>query len=131
MAKEKDVPKPKVKRNKKNFHCRSARNAGLARKKFVTMVADLKNHTLDMGNAKYAAKYQNIVGIVANHIQRNYKGGPEIAKAIRYMILPTIVIPNYPIPVARMVINEGVKYILQQEVQEAMKRIALLDKNKK
>jgi hypothetical protein len=42
------------------------------------------------------------------------------------MILPTIVALNYPTPVARMVINKGVKYIWQQEVQEV-----LLNKNKK
>jgi hypothetical protein len=47
------------------------------------------------------------------------------------MILPTIVTPNYFTLVAGMVINGGVKYIWQQEVQEAMKRIALLDKCKK
>jgi hypothetical protein len=47
------------------------------------------------------------------------------------MILPPIVAPSYPVPVAGMVINKGVKYIWQQEVQEAMKRIMLLNKNKK
>ncbi len=131
MAKEKDAPKPKVEGNKKNFHRRSARNAGPARKEFVTKVAGLENHTFDVGNAKYAAKYQKTVDWVANHIQRNYKGGPKIAKAIRDIILPTIIIPNYPIPVTGMVIDKRVKYIWQQEVQEAMKRIMLLNKNKK
>jgi hypothetical protein len=47
------------------------------------------------------------------------------------MIFPTIVAPNYPIPVVGMVIDKGVKYIWQQEVQEAMKRIAILNENKK
>ncbi len=68
---------------------------------------------------------------VANHIQCNYKGGPKIAKAIRDMLLPTIVTPNYPTPVTGMVIDKGVKYIWQQEVLEALTRIALLDENKK
>ncbi len=97
---------------KKNFHCRSARNAGPARKEFITKVAGLKNHTFDVGNAKYAAKYQKTVDVVANHIQCDYKGG-------------------YPTPAAGTVINKGLKYIWQQEVQEAMKRIVLLNKIKK
>ncbi len=131
MVKEKDTPKPKVEGNKKNFHCRSARHAGPARKEFITKVAGQENHTFDVGNAKYAVKYQKTVDMVANHIQRDYKGGPKIAKAIRDMILPTIVTPNYSTSVAGTVINKEVKYIWQKEVQEAMKRIALLGKNKK
>ncbi len=68
MVKEKDTPKPKVEGNKKNFHCRSARNAAPARKEFVTKVVGLENHNINMGNAKYAAKYQKTVDLVANHI---------------------------------------------------------------
>jgi hypothetical protein len=55
MVKEKDTPKPKVEGNRKNFHHRSARNAGPARKEFITKVAGLENHTFDVGNSKYAA----------------------------------------------------------------------------
>jgi hypothetical protein len=51
------------------------------------------------------------VDAVANHIQRNNKGGPKISKAIRDMIFSTIVAPNHPTPIAGTVINEGVKYI--------------------
>jgi hypothetical protein len=84
-----------------------------------------------VGNAKYAEKYHKTVDMVANHIQRNYKVGPEKAMANRDMILPTIVTPIYPTPVAGMVIDKEVKYIWQQEVQKTMKRITLLDENKK
>ncbi len=108
-----------------------SKESGPARKEFVTKVAGLKNHTFDVGYAKYAAKYQKTVAAVANHIQRNNKGRLKIAKAIRDMILPTIVTPNYLISVAGMVIDKEVKYIWKQEVQEAMKRIALLKENKK
>jgi hypothetical protein len=84
-----------------------------------------------VGNAKYAAKHQKTVDLVANHIKHDYKGGHKIAKLIRDMILPTIVTTIYPTPVSWRVIYEGVKYIWQQEAQEAMERIALLNKNKK
>jgi hypothetical protein len=77
-------------------------------------------------------KYQKIVDAIANHIQRDYKGGPEIAKAIRNMILPVIAVPSYPFPVAgAMEVEAGAKFIWQQAVQEAMKRIALVNENKK
>ena len=49
-----------------------------------------------MGNVKYAAKYQKSVNAIANHIQKEYKGGPEIAKAVKKLKLPTILIPGYP-----------------------------------
>ncbi len=62
-----------------------------------------------MWNAKYAAKYQKTVDVVANHIQHDYKGGPKIAKAIRDKILPTIVTPTCPTPVAGMVISKHQK----------------------
>ncbi len=76
-------------------------------------------------------KYQKTADTVANHTQRNYKGGPKIAKAIRDIILPTIVTPTHPTPVAGRVIDKGVKLICQQEVQKTMKRILLLNKKKK
>jgi hypothetical protein len=70
-SKKKDIRKPKVEGKKNNFHCRSAGNSGPARKEFVTKVAGLENHTFDMRNAKYTAKYQKTVDAVANHIQRD------------------------------------------------------------
>ncbi len=36
----------------------------------------------DVGNAKYAAEFQKFVDAMAIHIQREYKGGPNIARAI-------------------------------------------------
>ncbi len=51
-----------------------------------------------MVNAKYAAKYQKTVDAIANHIQRDCNGGPEIAKAIKDMLIPVINVPPYPTP---------------------------------
>ncbi len=83
--------KPKI---EGKHHSRSpARNAGLARKEFLFKVLGLESHTLDIGNAKYAAKYQKTKDAIANHIQKEYKRGPEIAKAFRDLSLPTIAIP--------------------------------------
>ncbi len=86
-----------------------------------------------MGSAKYAAKYQKTLDTIANHIQRDYKGGPEIAKkAIRDMLVPVINVPPYPTPAnPGDEVDPGAKFIWQQEVQEAMKMIALLVENKK
>ncbi len=72
---------------------RPTRNAGPDRKEFGTKTLRLESHTFDIGNAKYTAKYQKTVDANANHIQKEYKGGPEIAKAIRDLSLRTIAIP--------------------------------------
>ncbi len=122
--------KPKI--EGKHHSRRPARNVGPARKEFLTKVLGLESHTFDIGNAKYAAKYQKTVGAIANHIQKEYKGGPEIAKAIRDLCLPTIVIPEYPRPsLMTAVINPGEVFLWKQDITKAKTRIALLVKNKK
>ena len=73
--------KPKIDGAKK-FH-RPARAAGPTKKEFVTKVLGLKSHTFNIGNAKYAAKYKKTANAIANHIQREYKGRADIAKAIK------------------------------------------------
>jgi hypothetical protein len=92
----------------------------------------LETHTFDIGNAKYAAKYQKSADTITNHIQKEYKGGPEITKAIRDMSLPMIAIPAYPTPSASgSPIDPGEVFLWQQVVTEAKKRKALLEENKK
>ncbi len=44
----------------------------------------------DIGNAKYAAKYKKSLNAIKNYVQREYKGEPEIEKAWRDLVLPTI-----------------------------------------
>ncbi len=58
------------------------RNSGPTRKEYEMKVVDLESHTFDIGHAKFAAKYQKTVKAIANHIQKDYKRGPEIAKAL-------------------------------------------------
>ena len=72
--------KPKI--EEKRPHRRHARSGAHARKEFVLMVVGLETHTFNISNAKYAVKYQKSVDAIANHIQKEYKGGPEIAKAV-------------------------------------------------
>jgi hypothetical protein len=115
--------KPKIKGKRP-----ARRPARPTRKEFVTKVVGLESHTFDIGNAKYAAKYQKSVDAIANHIQKEYKGGPEIAKAIRDLHLPTITIPPYP---ATNPVNPGEVFLWQQDVTEAKKRKALLEENTK
>ncbi len=92
----------------------------------------LETHTFDIGNAKYAAKYQKSVEAIANHIQKEYKGGPKIAKAIRDMSLPKIGILAYPtLSTSGSPIDPGEVFLWQQDVTKAKKRKALLEENKK
>jgi hypothetical protein len=122
--------KPKI--EEKHHSRRPTRNAGPARKEFITKILGLESHTFDIRNAKYVAKCQKTVDTIANHIQKEYKGGPKIAKAIRDLSLPTIAIPAYPRPsLTAAAIDPGKVFLWQQDVTEAKKRIALLAENKK
>ncbi len=121
--------KPKIEGKRQSR--RPARNGAPARKEFVTKVVGLESHTFDIGNAKYAAKYQKSVDAIANHIQKEYKGGTEIAKAIRDMSLPTITIPAYPTVTGAAAVDPGDVFLWQQDVTEAKKRKALLEENTK
>jgi hypothetical protein len=111
---------------------RSTRAAGLIKKEFVTKVLGLEGHTFDIGNAKYAAKYKTTVDAIANHIQREYKGGVDIAKAIKALSLPTLQVPWYPKAKAgETAVNPGDTYIWQQDVAAVKKQIVQLKENKK
>ncbi len=103
--------KPKIEGAKK-FR-RPMRAAGQPTKKeFITKVLGLENHTFDIGNVKYAAKYKKTVDAIANYIQREYKGGADIAKAIKELSLPILQVPGYPKAKAgETVVDPGDAYI--------------------
>jgi hypothetical protein len=111
---------------------RSTRAAGPIKKELVTKVLGLEGHTFDIGNAKYAAKYKKTEDAIANHIQREYKGGVDIAKAIKVLSLPTLQVPGYPKAKAgETAVNPGDIYIWQQDVASVKKQIVQLEENKK
>jgi hypothetical protein len=121
---------PKIKGAKK-FR-RSTRAVGPIKKEFVTKVLGLEGHTFDIGNAKYAAKYKKTVDAIANHIQREYKGGVDIAKPIKVLSLPTLQVPGYPKAKAgETAVNPGDVYIWQQDVATVKNQIVQLKENKK
>ncbi len=111
---------PKIERAKK-FR-RSTRAAGPIKKEFITKVLGLEGHTFDIGNVKYAAKYKKTVDAIANHIQREYKGGADIAKAIKALSLPNLQVPGYPKAKAgETAVNPRDIYIWQQDVAAVKK----------
>jgi hypothetical protein len=92
----------------------------------------LENDTFDAGNAKFAAKFQKLLEGIAIHIQREYKGGPDIAKGIRDLVLPTFTPPTYPLTEdSPPAVDEGKKYMWQQQAQATEKRKNLLKGNTK
>jgi hypothetical protein len=116
---------------KRNFRKGAgARNAGPTRKEYVTKVVGLESNTFDIGHVKFTAKYQQMVKAIANHIQKDYNGGPDIAKALQDLSLPVISIPNYPTRTSG-VVDPGMEYLWKEDVKEAKRKIALLDENKK
>jgi hypothetical protein len=112
--------KPKIEGAKK-FR-RPTRAAGPTKKEFVTKVLGLESHTFNIGNIKYAAKYKKTVNAIANHIQREYKGGADIVKAIKELSLPTLRVPGYPTAKAGVtVVNPREIFLWQQDVAAAKK----------
>jgi len=121
--------KPKIKGSKK-FR-RPMRAAGQPAK-FVTKMLGLESHTFDIGNAKYVAKYKKTVDVIANYIQREYKGGADIAKAIKELILLTLQVPGYlQAKAGETTVDPGDVYIWQQDVAAVKKQIVQLKENKK
>ncbi len=111
---------------------RSTRAVGPIKKEFVTKVLGLEGHTFDIGNAKYAAKCKKTLDAIGNHIQREYKGGADIAKAIKALSLPTLQVPGYPKAKAgETAVGPRDIYIWQQDVTAVKKQIVQLEENKK
>jgi hypothetical protein len=111
---------------------RKARSSGPIRKDFSTKIVGLENDTFDAGNVKFAVKFQKLLEAIAIHLQQEYKGGPDIAKGIRDLVLPTFASPTYPLPEGSpVVVNKGKKYILQQQAQATEKCTNILEENMK
>jgi hypothetical protein len=122
--------KPKIDGAKKFW--RPTRAARPTKKEFVTKVLGLKSQTFGIGNAKYAAKYKKMIDAIANHIQREYKGGADIAKAIKELSLPTLQVPGYPTAKAEATaVNPGEIFLWQQDIAAVKKQIVQLEENNK
>jgi len=107
---------------------RPTKAVGPIKTEFVTKVLGLESHTFNIGNAKYAAKYKKTVDAIANYIQREIKGGADIAKAFKELSLPTLQVPGYPKAKAgETVVNPGEVYVWQQDVAAVKKQIVQLE----
>ena len=60
---------------------RFPRRLGATRKEFVTKVVGLETHTFDIGNSKYASKYQKSVDAIAYN--RSTREGPRLQRQSR------------------------------------------------
>jgi hypothetical protein len=92
---------------------------------------DLENHTINVGNAKYAAKYQKLLDNIAIHIQHKYKVGANAAKAIRDLVLPIVTLPTYPVGASGNPPNAGELYLWHQSITKANKYKLFIKENKK
>ena len=128
--KEMSEVKPKIKGARK--YCRPTRAVGPTKKEFSTKVLGLESHTFAIGNTKYAANYKKTVDTIANYIQREYKGGVDIAKAIKELSLPSLQIPGFPkARTGETVVGPGDIYLWQQDATAVKKQIVQLEENKK
>ncbi len=106
---------------------RPASAPGLTKKEFMTKVLGLESHTFNIGNAKYLAEYK-----IASQIQSEYRGRPDIAKAIRELSLPILTIWGYPSPApGASIVDAREVYLSQQDITAAKKQILQLKENRK
>ncbi len=110
---------------------RSMNKTGPDRKKYTSTVVGLESNTFDVGNAKYAAKFQKSLDVIAIHIQRKYEVGPDVAKAIRDLVLPIVTLPAYLVGTNGNPPDPGEIYLWQQSITEANKRRLLIEDYKK
>ena len=68
---------------------------------------------------------------IANYIQKEYKGGSDVAMAIRELSLPVLTLPSYPTGTSGTPPDAGTVYLWQQDVTAAKKQILQLEENTK
>jgi hypothetical protein len=71
------------------------------------------------------------VDAIAIHIQHEYKGGPNIAKAIRHLVLPSVSLPAYPTGTSSNPPDPGEIFLWQQSITKTNKHKLLIEENKK
>ncbi len=67
---------------------------------------------------------------IAIHIQHEYKGGPNIAKAIRDLALPSVSLPPYATGTSGNTPDPGEIYLWQQNITKTNKCKLLIEENK-
>jgi hypothetical protein len=87
-------------------------------KEYTSKVLGLESHIFDVGNAKYTANFQKSVDAIAIHIQREYKGIPDIANAIRDLVLPSMSLPPYPTGTSGNPPDRGEIYLRQVSLRQ-------------
>jgi hypothetical protein len=123
MSEQQQKPKVEGKRLCKTFRP--------TKKEHTTKVVGLESHTFDIGAFKYAAKYKKLLEVIANYVQREYKGGPEIATAIRELKMRMLNLPPYLVGTMGSPPDQGGIFFWKQDVQDMKKKLSLLEENKK
>ncbi len=105
--------------------------SGPIRKEYTSKLVGLESHLFDIGNAKYTATFQKSMDAIAIHIQCEDTGGPDIAKAIRDLVFPSVSLPPYPTGSSGNPPDPGEIYLWQQSITKTNKRKLLIEENKK
>ena len=92
-----------------------------------TKTAGLKEDTYDVGEARFAAKFQKTTDSIALYVQREYTDGASVAFDMKTMIATIIALP--PAPTSRA--SKINKFIWKEEYKEAKKNKIALDSNNK
>ena len=107
------------------------RYGGKAKTEYKAKVVGLEDSTFDVGDPKYAAKFHKSVEEIGLHIQREYKDGATIVKAIKSMVAAKIDLPAPPTPSADPNDDRSKMVMWELEYKEAMKKKYELEENNK
>jgi hypothetical protein len=123
--------KPKVEGGRNCCHRRSYNGSNgmstATKTKFKTKITSLKEDTYNIGEAKFAAKFQKSTKNIALYVQRKYTDGASLAHDMKLMRATSIALPQP--------LNSGTSdsdmFIWKEEYKEAKKKKIVLEENNK
>ena len=101
--------------------------ASAVKSDYKTKTAGLEEDTCDVGEARFAAKFQKTTDNIALYVQREYTDGASVAFDMKTMIATMIVLPSTPASGA----SDAETFIWKEEYKEAKKKKNTLEANNK
>jgi len=92
-----------------------------------TKTAGLEEDTYDVGEARFAAKFQKTTDNIALYVQREYTDGAAVAFDMKAMVATVVVLPPMPASAA----TDAETFMWKEDYKEAKKKKNALEANNK
>ena len=125
--------KPKIEGGKgrrdrrRNFANGGASGTSAVKSDYKTKTVGLEEDTYNVGEARFAAKYQKTTDNIALYVQREYTDGAGVAYDMKAMVATVIVLPQVPARGA----SEADMFMWKEEYKQAQKKINAMEENNK